>query len=98
MKKVYDKNRREIMPGDTIKIFHFIGGRRKKYYMYKYVESRYDIGSNDFLIISHLNKLNVTYKLLARNQIENDVEIVQGFGNDGTSFDDRPKFELVAQQ
>ena len=30
-----DKNGREIEHGDVLKVFHFIGPRRKRFYMYK---------------------------------------------------------------
>ena len=35
--KCYDKNGTEIHEFDLLKIFHFIGARRKKYFMYKWV-------------------------------------------------------------
>ena len=30
-----DKHGREIMRGDIVKVYHFTGSRRKRYYMYK---------------------------------------------------------------
>jgi hypothetical protein len=33
--KLLDKHGREIMRGDILKVDHFIGARRKRYYMYK---------------------------------------------------------------
>ena len=31
----YDKNGKQILVGDLLKVFHFRGARRKKYYMYQ---------------------------------------------------------------
>lgn len=33
----YDKNGKQILVGDLLKVFHFIGARRKKHYMYQVV-------------------------------------------------------------
>lgn len=33
----YDKNGEQILEGDLLKVFHFIGARRKKHYMYQVV-------------------------------------------------------------
>jgi hypothetical protein len=37
MKKLYDQKGKEIHEFDVLKIFHYIGARRKKCYMYKWV-------------------------------------------------------------
>ncbi len=82
-----DKNDREIMVGDTLKLFHFIGARRKKHYMYKYVFAIYD----GRLRLKHLNVKDEVYTLAMDGKKLNDYEIVQGFGMDGVEFMDRPK-------
>lgn len=35
MRRIVDKRGIEIEPGDILKVFHFVGARRKRYYMYK---------------------------------------------------------------
>ena len=40
MQKFFDKKGVEIKPFSVIKIFHFIGARRKRHYMYKWVQVR----------------------------------------------------------
>ena len=82
-----DKNGREIMVGDTLKIFHFIGPRLKKYYMYKFVKRTV----NDRLLeISHLDIGEKTYLLELDGNQHDNIEIVQGYGDNGTHFEDRP--------
>lgn len=81
-----DKNGREIMLGDTLKIYHFTGARRKKHFMYKYVQGE----TARFFEISHLNPKNETYYLFKDSNRHDDIEIVQGFGSDGKSFEERP--------
>lgn len=49
-----DKDGRRIEPGDVLKVFHFVGARRKRHYMYKQA-LRYERGR---LLISHLNRLD----------------------------------------
>jgi len=80
----YDKNGIPIEIGDTLKIFHFIGGRKKKYYMYKFVEKMSECGR--FLIISHLSKREGSYRLLIDNKKLDDIEIVQGYGDVGQEY------------
>jgi hypothetical protein len=93
---VRDKNGREIQPGDTLKIFHFIGRRRKRFYMYKYVEAivafpEWKDGLTA-LRVAHLNVANETCLILRRGQWEKHIEIVQGYGygDDRRPFDERP--------
>lgn len=81
-----DKNGREIMVGDTLKIFHFIGPRLKKYYMYKFVKR---IISGRFFEISHLDLKQTSCRMEIDGKQHNDIEIVQGYGADGEPFDQR---------
>jgi len=37
MKQAFDKNGKEIHEFDVLKVFHYVGVRRKKHYMYKWV-------------------------------------------------------------
>lgn len=83
-----DKTGREIMVGDTLKVFHFIGARRRRHFMYKYVSG---IVSGNYFRISHLNPKDEAYLMEMDGRQHDDIEIVQGFGADGTPFDERPK-------
>lgn len=38
MRRVFDENGHEIHPYSVLKVFHFIGARRKRHYMYKWVK------------------------------------------------------------
>lgn len=83
-----DKNGREIMPGDTLKIYHFTGARRKKYYMYKFVKA---LLLDKFFSIHHLDLNGGNYMMKNDGLRHDDTEIVQGFGTDSTSFDLRQR-------
>ena len=84
-----DKNGREIMPGDTLKIYHFTGARRKRYYMYKYVIGIANGVSDKFYTISHLDLAGAHYTMLNDDKRHDDIEIVQGYSADGVQFDQR---------
>lgn len=77
-----DKSGRKIMPGDVLMVFHFIGARRKRHYMYKQA-LRYERGR---LVISHLNRIDETeawelgknyYTEAADDRPRSDYEVVQ---------------------
>lgn len=94
-----DKTGREIMVGDTLKIFHFRGSRGKRFYMYHYVEDqeRREAWDQPLLRISHLNrKKSVYYKVMDGSKLE-EIEIVQGFADDGTPFEERPVIKILEQ-
>lgn len=80
MKYLLDKNGIEIKAGDLLKIFHFTGSRRKKYYLYRYVQSRNETpAGSTYFIISHLDETGSTYKERIDNKKREDFEILQGF-------------------
>ena len=94
--KLYDKTGREILVGDVLKVFHFIGARRKRYHMYKQVVGQKTLGSGtQYLVVSHLTprESSECYYEALDGRVLNSVEIVQGFGADGISFEDRPKIK-----
>ena len=97
--KLYDKNRREIMVGDVLKVFHFTGSRRKKHFMYKQVvgvQSNFN-SSHERFKISHLTnseKNGGTYTKAINDEVLEDYEIVQGFGDDHKHFEGRSKQQL----
>lgn len=79
MKSVYDKRGLPLQIGDVLKVFHFVGARRKKHYMYKHV-----IGSGiwkdgtHYLKVGHLDMTSDHYEYELDDTILKDVEIVQG--------------------
>jgi hypothetical protein len=88
---VYDKNRIPILPGDTLKVFHFTGRRRQKFFMYKYVKAVHT--SRKALEVMHLSLDGGSYWLRLDGLIHTDIEIVQGYEGveRGGSFMDRKK-------
>ena len=97
-----DRKGREILLGDTLKVFHFTGARRKKHWMYQHVVERVMLGTaspKPAYKISHLNLRPDSYywELIDGRHLE-WVEIVQGYGTDGTLFDDRPKHSNIRSQ
>lgn len=95
MKNVYDKRGIPIRVGDVLKVFHFIGPRKKRYYMYKHVISEETVGNGTrFFKLSHLNLRDESYyHLRAKDQTEDDFEIVQGYAGvgPGLSYEDRKR-------
>lgn len=91
MKQAYDKNRRPIRVHDVLKVFHFIGPRRKRYYMYKQVaDIRETMSGRTFLVINHLEQGETPYHLFVKDDpVFNDYEIVQGY--EGGPFEQRKK-------
>jgi hypothetical protein len=91
---VLDKHGREIKPGDVLKVWHFIGARRKVHYMYKWVLREEKLGKNQtpFLRVSHLSTGDVEkgYWLQKDGSKLEDYEIVEGYGENYDPFDRRP--------
>jgi hypothetical protein len=88
---VYDKNGIPILPGDTLKVFHFVGPRRKKFFMYKYVAEIHPSGN--VLKVIHLSLDGGSYWMTIDDRIHSDIEIVQGYEGvaDGRTFRDRAR-------
>lgn len=97
---VLDRTGREILPGDTLKVFHFTGARRKRHYMYKYVLSVWRLPAwpegTDALRISHLHPAEDSYFRIRDGKTWEEAEIVQGYGENGQPFDERPKRKPVS--
>lgn len=58
MKQVYDKHGTPIERGDVVKVFHFIGARRKRHYMYKQClgpQLLHPSHDEPYMMFSHLN-------------------------------------------
>lgn len=50
----FDKTGKEIKEFAVLKVFHFIGARRKKHYMYKWVRLK-ERGGKKYWIANHLD-------------------------------------------
>ena len=87
-----DKYGRNIEPGDVLKVFHYIGARGKRCYMYQQA-MRYAKGR---LLISHLNRVDdrepweigKNYYSVGGNEHLHDYEIVQSVD---AKLEQRPK-------
>lgn len=91
---LFDKTGREIMVGDILKVFHFIGRRRKRHYMYKQVLGVVCLRGGSpcrYLKLSHLN-LNDSdyYHEHLDGRVLRDYEIVQSID---AQFEDRPRIK-----
>jgi len=80
------------MVGDVLKVFHFIGARRKRHYMYKQVVGFRQLGGLrgspkvDYFDISHLNMNGDDNYHIGKNEgVLRDHEILQGLDD----IDDR---------
>lgn len=93
---LYDKTGREIMVGDVLKIFHFVGARRKRYFIYKQVLGAETTAQGRSIFrISHLTVPPDTpqsYVEYRDHRILHDYEIVQGFDLEHGDFRERPQY------
>lgn len=58
MDKIYDKHGIPIERGDIVRVFHFIGARRKRHYMYKQSlgpQLLHPSHEEKYMMFSHLN-------------------------------------------
>lgn len=63
-----DEHGREIKIGDVLRVFHFIGARRKHHYMYKQaVRYQEHEGGGGYLLVSHLNEPVMTEFKIGEN-------------------------------
>jgi len=92
---LYDKHGREIKRGDIVKVFHFIGARNKRHYMYKHCLGIVEVGANKWrrLKFSHLNLADSEdrsgfYDETPDGRVMDGYEIVQSVVDD---FEDRPR-------
>lgn len=93
---LYDRKGIPIMPGDTIKIYRYTAAlRREKVYSYKYVEAVEKRKSCKFpmLRIKHLSLSASHYHVLMTGEIDETIEIIQGFEGVplGCNFKDRQR-------
>ena len=96
---VRDKFGVEIKVGDVLKVFHFVGPRRKRHYMYKQVVGVMTLGvpgrRSEYLKISHLNMdENGYYTQRLDGSILDGYEVVQGAKD---NIEDRPRILKALQ-
>ncbi len=97
---LYDKHGIPILPGDTLKVFHYVAALRREHrYMYKYVLAVESRGEDkpSLLKISHLNLRNQTYWQIMDNRVLYTYEVVQGFGGvkPGEDYRDRKRAKVI---
>ncbi|MBZ9922007.1 hypothetical protein LB579_30410 [Mesorhizobium sp. BR1-1-7] len=99
---LHDKRGIPIAPGDVLKVFHFIGARRKRHYMYKQCLGFKGIGPNrdvPYMKFGHLNMVtdddarDAYYLENPDGRILPDYEIVQSIQCD---HEDRPRLALTS--
>lgn len=82
----YDKNGKQILVGDLLKVFHFIGSRRKKHYMYQVAvmeDSNHSTDPSVFPVMSICSYLPNSkphcrmYVAVNENRVYETAEIVQ---------------------
>ena len=78
---IYDKNGLPIRQGDIVKMFHFIGARGKRHYMYKQAGETVILGKakpEPFMRFSHLDLTDAYFVEILDDRKRDDFEIVQG--------------------
>lgn len=84
-----DKNGRQIERGDVLKVYHFTGPRRKRYFMYKHVMGTRTLGSGtEYAVLDHLDLDGRHYLECCDGRSLPDVEIVQSVD---AKFEKRPR-------
>ncbi|MBX4911420.1 hypothetical protein HJA82_29340 [Rhizobium bangladeshense] len=93
---LYDEHHREIKVGDIVKVFHFVGARRKRHFMYKQVIEHRKSSTSDtvYMKFSHLTlKPDEAYYLMhCDDSLLRGYEIVQGLE---ANWEDRPKLKVA---
>ena len=97
-----DKHGRAMKVGDVLKVFHFVGARRKRYFMYKQIVGTRMLGGYGdkpkipYFDVSHLNlddgKEN--YPISMDQGVLPDYEILQGLDD----IESRPKLPIAKDQ
>jgi len=92
---LYDRNGIPILPGDTVKVFHYVAAvRRERRFMYKYVAeiANRNVGA-PMMKWLHLNLKGEWYWMVMDGRVLSDCEIVQGYGGvaSGDDYRDRKR-------
>jgi hypothetical protein len=93
---LYDRRGIPIIPGDTVKVFHYVARlRREKRYMFKFAEQVVWRAPDKapLLKLSHLNANGEWYWQIMDGRVLDDYEIVQGYGgvDAGQDYRDRKR-------
>lgn len=99
MSALYDRRGIPIERGDVVKVFHFVGARRKRHFMYHQCIGAMEIGTagTPYVAFSHLNfvedhlKLDGPYLERPDDRVLTDYEIVQSID---CKHDERPRRDL----
>lgn len=96
---LYDKNKIPILPGDTLKVFHYVAAvRREKRYMYKLVKKvEHRPTGPPFLHICHLDLTDGYYWQIMDGRVLRDYEIVQGYEGVESGQDYRDRERKICQ-
>ena len=84
MTETRDKHGCAMKVGDVLKVFHFIGARRKRYYMYKQIIGNRLVGGHggsekvSHFDVCHLDMSDETYTIGKAEGVLSDYEILQG--------------------
>ena len=96
-----DKHGREIQVGDLLKVYHFTGRRRKRYFMYKQVVGTKWLGGygnkpkRQYFSVSHLSLgRDRNYYIGLDQGVLSDYEIIQGLDD----IEERPKAHPMTPQ
>ena len=76
-KPYFDENGKEITEFALLKVFHFIGARRKKHYMYKWVRLSSDAKRKRWWVALHLLDDNNDYYHL-RSVADKETRVIKG--------------------
>ena len=78
----YDKNGKGIKEYSLLKMYHFTGARKKKYYMYKFIKILDCVNGTGYYIGNHLDGTESWFSLRSiadpETRVITSCEIVQG--------------------
>lgn len=83
-----DKTGRQIERGDVLKVYHFTGPRRKRYFMYKQAMGTRTINGTDYAVMDHLDMNAEHYLECCDGRTLPDYEIVQSID---AKYHERPR-------
>lgn len=92
-----DKTGRQIERGDVLKVFHFIGARRKRHFMYKQAIGikTFSPSGLSYMMFSHLELDDKYYLESCDGRLLRDYEIVQSAD---AKFESRPRASSIIPQ
>lgn len=93
MTEMYDKNARQIYAGDLLRSLHFIGARKKRYYLYHVaVTAKHGLEAVPVCYLEPSKAADGGGRCLITKQCEGMFEIIHGCGPEPyLGFEDRPR-------